>query len=129
MPNMANIVVKKADGTTNYTFSSLSASPGDGGFAQWRGEGSSPALAASLRAKSSWNGTKTTRRVEASGNYPYVQTVSGIDTVTSFGSFRFTSDVPMNMPAAVANDFAAVMANAIASALFKEMVATGIAAT
>lgn len=129
MPNIANIVVKKADGTTNYTFTALSASPGDNGFAQWRGEGTTPALCASLRMKTYWNGPRTARRFEVTGNYPRVDTVSGLETVTTFASFRFDGAVPLNMSAAQASDFAAVVANAIASALIRESVSTGFAPT
>lgn len=126
---MAPIVVKKADGLTNYTFTVLSASPGDKGFAQWRGEGAMPSLAPNLRMKTQWNGPKTARQFESSGNYPYVTTVGGLDVLQSQFTFRYSGTVPMNMPAAFATEAATVIANAIASALFKEMVSTGIAAT
>lgn len=129
MPSMANIVVKKADGTTNFTWTAMSAAPGDGGFAQWRGEGSSPALSGSLRAKTQWNGDKTARRLEASGGVPYVQTVSGVDTATAFIPFRFSADLPTVVPTATSQDAAAVICNAIASALFREMMSTGFSAT
>jgi len=126
---MANIVVKKADGTTNYTFTALSASPGDGGFAQWRGEGSMPSVAANLRVKSRWNGPKTGRQVEVSGNSPYVTLVNGVDTVISQVPLRFSVTVPTNMPSSFAADAAAVLANAIASQLLKDTVSTGFAPT
>lgn len=129
MAQQANIVVKKADGTTNYTFTALSASPGDGGFAQWRGEGTSPALAANLRLKTYWNGNRTARRFEATGNYPKVETVAGVDTVTDYASFSYTGSVPQRMTTAQAADFAAVIANAIASQLLRDSVSSGFAPT
>lgn len=129
MPNMAPIVVKKADDTTDYTFSVLSASPGDRGFAQWRGEGAMPSLVPNLRIKTQWNGPKTARQFEASGNFPYTANVGGVETLQSQFTFRYSGTVPMNMPAAQATEAATVIANALASALFKEMVSTGIAAT
>lgn len=129
MPNMANIVVKKADGTTNYTFTALSSSPGDGGFAQWRGEGTSPALSANLRMKTQWNGTKTQRRAEVTGSFPKVEALSGVNTVTGFTSFSLTLSMPQNFTASEANDAAAVIANAIASQLIRDSMATGYAPT
>lgn len=129
MPNMANIVVKKSDGTTNYTFTVLSAAPGDGGFAQWRGEGLTPALSAGLRLKTVWNGRKDQRRTEVTGNYPKVETVAGVNTVTSFVPFSFMASMPQNFTALEAADAAAVIANAIASVLIRDSVATGVAPT
>lgn len=126
MPNMAPIVVKKADGTTNFTFSVLTASPGDRGFAQWRGEGTMPSVCPNLRVKTQWNGARTARQFEASGNFPYVQTVNGVDTQLASFTFRYSGSVPMNMPSATAADIAAIVANAIASQLFKEVVSTGM---
>ena len=126
MPNMANIVVKKADGTTNYTFTVLSGAAGDGSFAQWRGEGSTPALAANLRLKTLWNAKKDQRRTEISGAYPKVETVAGVNTVTSIVPFSFMASMPQNFTAAEANDAAAVISNVIASALVRESVATGV---
>lgn len=127
MPNMANIVVKKADGTTNYTFTVLSTAAGDGSFAQWRGEGTTPALSATLRLKTLWNGKKDQRRTEVTGQYPKVETVAGVNVVTSFVPFSFMASMPMNLTTAEANDAAAVIANAIAAALVRESVASGSA--
>lgn len=129
MPNMANIVVKKADGSTNYTFTALSSAPGDGGFAQWRGEGASPALAANLRMKTQWNGARNARRYEVNGNYPKVQAVAGIPTVTSFASFSYTGALPTDFTAAEAADFAAVIANAITSQIVRDSVSSGYSPT
>lgn len=126
MPNMANIVVKKADNTTNYTFTVLSKAPGDGGFAQWRGEGLTPALAATLRLKTLWNAKKDQRRTEVSGAYPKVEVVAGVNTVTSIVPFSFMASMPQNFSAAEANDAVAVIGNLIASALLRETVATGV---
>lgn len=129
MPNMANIVVKKADGTTNYTFTVLSSAAGDGSFAQWRGEGLNPSLAAALRVKTQWNGKKDQRRTELSGNYPKVETLAGVNQVTSFVPFSFMASIPQNFTLAEANDAAAVIANAIQSLLIRDTIATGAAPT
>lgn len=129
MPTLANIVVKKGDNTTNFTFTALSASPGDGGFAQWRGEGSSPALSSNLRMKTVWNGSKTQRRAEISGSFPKVETLSGVNSVTGFVSFSFTLSMPQNFTVLESGDAVAVIANAIASQLIRDSMATGYAPT
>lgn len=126
MPNMANIVVKKADNTTNYTFTVLTKAAGDGSFAQWRGEGLTPALAATLRLKTLWNAKKDHRRTEVSGAYPKVEVVAGVSTVTSIVPFSFMASMPQNFTVAEANDAAAVIGNLIAAALIRETIATGV---
>lgn len=129
MAQQADITVKRADGTTNYKFTALSASPGDGGFAQWRGEGASPALSANLRMKTMWNAKRNARRFEATGSYPKVETVGGIPVVTNFGSFSYSGAVPQSFTAIEAADFAAIIANTIASQLMRDSVASGFSPT
>lgn len=129
MAKQADITVKRSDGTTNYKFTALSAAPGDGGFAQWRGEGDSPALSANLRMKTMWNAKRNARRFEASGNYPKVQTIGGIPAVVDFCSFSYSGAVPLTFTAVEAADFAAIIANTIASQLMRDSVATGFSPT
>lgn len=129
MAQQADITVKRADGTTNYKFTALSASPGDGGFAQWRGEGASPALSANLRMKTMWNAKRNARRFEVTGNFPKIDTVGGIASVTDFGSFSYSGAVPQTFTAVEAADFAAIIANAIASQLIRDSVASGFSPT
>lgn len=129
MPTIANIIVKKADNTTNYTLTAVSGAPGDRGFAQWQGEGSMPSVKPQLRMKTQWNGPKTGRQVEASGSFPFVTLVNGVDTVVSQIPFRFSCTVPTNMPGTTAADGVAVIANFLASQLVKDAASSGFAPT
>lgn len=127
---MANIVVKEANGTTDFTWTAMSASPGDGGIAQWRQSGSSsPALAGNLRCSTAWNKAKTVRQVEINGDLPVVAVPNGIETVVARPSFRMTFQVPNATPGVDSAKFAAVMTNALASVLVKEVISTGFAPT
>nr|APG77244.1 hypothetical protein [Hubei levi-like virus 3] len=129
MPQMANIVVKAANGTTDFTFTQLSAASGDGGQAQWRGPGSAPILAGNLRCESNWNRARTVRQVSISGDIPAVAIVGGVEQVLGRVSIRLTAQVPMAVPAASAKDASAILTNAIASSLVKEVIETGFAPT
>lgn len=129
MPNMANIVVKKSDGSTSYTLAALSSSPGDGGFAQWEGEGSARITKPSFRVKTAWNGAKTARRLEASGDFPLSATVNGVETIVSRVPFRFEVTVPTNVTTSFANDAIAVIHNFIAAQLIRDSASTGFSPT
>lgn len=129
MPQMANIVVKAGNGTTDFTLNQLAAASGDGGLAQWRGDAASPGLAANYRVKSNWNKQRTVRQVEITGDVPVVAQVGGVDTVVARLSCRTTFQVPMAMPSAAAVDAAAILTNTAASALMKDVIATGFAPT
>lgn len=125
MPNMANIVVKKADGTTNFTFTALAGAPGDGVFAQWRGEGSTPALSADLRTKVVWNSKRNARRTEGFVSIPKVETVAGVPTVTSRTPSSLTITIPDNLTAVEAADYVAITCHAYSSALIRQIMAEG----
>ena len=125
MPNLANIVVKKADGTTNYTFTALAGAPGDGVFAQWRGEGSTPALSADLRTKVVWNSKRNARRTEGFVSIPKVETVAGVPTVTSRTPSSLSITIPDNLTATEAADYVAITCNAYSSALIRQIMAEG----
>lgn len=129
MPQMANIVVKAGNGTTDVTLSQLTAASGDGGMAQWRGTAPSPALASNLRCKTSWNRARTVRQVELTGDVPVLMDVAGVQQVVARISMRTTFQVPMTAPATNAKDAAAILTNALASSLIKEVVETGFAPT
>lgn len=131
MSQISNIVVKKADGTTDYTYVAVSASPGDGGFAQFEGQGPTRASKATLRMRSVWNKAKTARKVDASGMYPLVatDTTLGQPKVVSMVPFEFTFTLPSNVDDATAADAAAVQLNALGSTLFKNVCRTGYAPT
>lgn len=131
MPQISNIVVKKADGTTDYTYKAVSASPGDGGFAQFEGEGPTRASKATLRMRTAWNRAKTARKIDASGMFPLVTLNTTLDQpqVVSMVPFEFSATLPSNVDDHTATNAAAIQLNALASTLFKSVMATGYAPT
>lgn len=132
MPNMADIIVKKADETTNITYSQFVPSAGDKSAALWKSTtvGSAPGFNPSLRCESSFNGPGTARRVNLRYAYPY--TVTGGDgTVTIQDTFRFdgTAVVPQGMPQATIDEAAAQAMNLLASVLIKQCLKSGYSPT
>lgn len=112
MPAMANITVKKADGTTDITYTALAGSSGEGVPALWRQEdaGLPAALRPSLRmtAKSGNNAGTGRRTMEALHVRPIVVTNSdgtkaqiGTHTVRVTSVLMF-SDAQSNVDEAVA---------------------------
>lgn len=82
MPQAADIVVKKADNTTNVTYSLLTASAGDSSPARWSenslstNRGHRP----TLEVRSQFNGPRTARRSNSVYKYPVLRTISGVET-------------------------------------------------
>jgi hypothetical protein len=133
MPQMADIIVKKADGTTNITFTALTPSSGDKVPAQWRSEtvGASPGLRPTFSMDSQWNGPRTARRVNLSGQYPFTIT----DSTTSSTSvkaripFQATFTVPVEVPDTIIAEAVAQITNLVASTLAQSCIKLGYAPT
>lgn len=133
MADMANIVVKAANGTTDVTYSKLNPSSGDGVSALWRNEsapgsmGHKPTFQVSTR----WNGPKTARRCE--GVFKMHQTATdsttGLISIVNTIPISFSALVPVEVPDSVSAEAVAQAANLFASALIKESVKTGFAPT
>lgn len=132
MPSMADITVKKNDGTTDIIFSQKVPSAGDRSPALWKSTsvGSAPAHQPTLEVTSRWNGERTARRVEYSFSYPETATaadgsVSVINRFVGNGSVV----IPQGMAAANINEGASQLGNLIASALIKSVMKEGYAPT
>lgn len=133
MANMADITVKKADGTTNITYTALSPSAGDSVPAVWRSEtaGSAPGFKPVLKLWSKNNGPRTARRVEYTFSYPQTATDSttGIVSVVNvpIGGGYFV--LPNEVPDAVMAEFVEQGVNLLGSALIKTSIKAGFAPT
>lgn len=131
MPNMADIVVKKADGTTNVTFVAKVASAGDKTQAFWSQDAASttrnqrPTLAISSQA----NGPRTARRVNGVAHFPVLRTVDGVTVVAHDIPMSFVITVPLSVTDAEADEAAAQFGNLLASALIRGVNSTGYAPT
>lgn len=129
MPQLANITVKDA-ANADVVFVAKSAAAGDGSYAQWRTNGPTPILSASFRARTQANGKGNARRFEATGAIPTTYTdSSGVVQAQAIEPFRFEATIPLNIAADAAMNNAHIIANLIASALVKEMIGSGYAAT
>lgn len=131
MPQMANIVVKKNDGTTDVTYTGVVPSSGDQTSAVWKSQavGTAPAHQPELRLSSREGGKGARRVLRATFKYPQISTntttgvTSVIDTASADADFSF----PKGMDQASIDEFAAQFANLLASALLKASVQSGYA--
>lgn len=136
MPNMANITVKKNDGTTDIVYTAKSPSAGDSVPAVWRADtvGSAPSHRPELRLMS-----KNTRKAneearEMRGTYKYPQLVTdtnlgGLVTVKRDALVTFTAVMPKDMTAADINECVSQAFNLFVSALIKDSCKDGFAPT
>lgn len=83
MPTMANITVKKFDGTTDIIWTGVQRSSGDKSPAIWRSDTVStiPANRPLAEMTSRSNGKGNTRIMELDVSYPILATVGGVETV------------------------------------------------
>jgi hypothetical protein len=133
MTAIANIVVKKADNTTDITWTAISGSGGDKSPALWRSlsapgtVGQLPYLTVSTRS----NADKTVRRVDVTGVFPSVYTNTNTGQTEVRGTCVFTGSfaVPQNIAAADINEAAWQILNLLATSLVKGSVTSGYAPT
>jgi hypothetical protein len=133
---MANLVVKKADGTTDITYDALSASGGDASPAVWRQDtGASASLPIGLRnifkLWTTWNGPKTARQTKFNFVAPYA--VQDSTTTLYSAKDRVVIDgimtVPQAVPSANINEAIYQACNILAATLVKQAAAAGYAPT
>lgn len=133
MPNMADIVIKKADGTTDITYTKMNPSGSDGTRALWRSNtvGASPNQRPyyEYSAKASKDGTR--RETTSNFVYPVVVTnpITGISSVAGYYTEVTTRKLTLNAPDLDANEAVAQAANLSASALIKSCSAIGFGPT
>lgn len=132
MPNMANITIKKNDGTTDVVYTAVVPSSGDKNSAIWRNltVGTAAAHRPQLALMSMSNGPKTARRLEAKLTYPTLATgTDGKVNVVDKVIVDCSAIVPLGM---VDTDIAEAVSqafNLFASVLIKDSVKSGYAPT
>lgn len=132
MPDMANLTVKKADGTTDVVFTKMQPSAGDNQPAVWKNPLVGVVLAGrpafTLVAKN--NGSAGARRLTASFIFPKVRTDTNGNTIVKGGaSGDATFLIPQDMTSVEIAEFCNQFPNLLASPLVKECLTTGYAAT
>jgi hypothetical protein len=133
MPALADIVVKKADGTTNITFTGVVPSAGDKTPAVWRSNsvGSAIGQRPEFRMVTSPNGDNTARRFQANFSFPslFTDTSTSRVNVAQRLNFTLTGVVPVDMPDADINEAVSQGCNLVASALVVSCIKAGYAPT
>jgi hypothetical protein len=125
---MADITVKKADGVTNITYTQLTPSAGDRVAAQWReNTATTAAYRPVVGMRTQNNGAKDGRRVLITGNFPYVDPVSGL--VIAKMPLVFEGTVPLNVPDTFVSEGVAQFSNLLVSALIQASIKAGFAPT
>lgn len=133
MPSIGNIVVKKYDGTTDVTYTALSASAGDNVAAQWRSEsaGSQSNAKPVLSVTSKYNGNRSARRIDIQYRYPQMATDSttGLSTVVNQIPISVSIAVPLGAPDTVIQEAVAQGTNLLVSSLVRSSIISGFAPT
>lgn len=130
MPQMANIVVKKADNTTDVTYSQATPSAGDKSPAVWKNQtvGTTNAQRPSFTFVMMDNGTKRARRSRSSFIWPKTRTDQSGNVIVSGGlSFESSGLIPQDMTPAEIAEAVAQSANLLAASLIKSAMVEGYA--
>lgn len=129
MPTMANITVKKNDGTTDVTYTAVVASGGDKSPAVWRNNSATgtPGQRPTLKLTSRSNADGSARRVDGIFVYPsvYTDTATSTTKVGANAVFTFSSVIPGSMPDVDAEEFGAQIGNLIAAQLVEDSLTVG----
>jgi hypothetical protein len=132
MPQIANITIKKNDGTTDVVYTAVVPSAGDKSPAVWRNltVGTAAGHRPELRLTSRANGTGTARRMDGSFSYPALVTdTTGKTQVADRFNMQVTGVIPLGMPDADLNEAVAQALNIFAATLLKDSFKTGYAPT
>lgn len=128
MPALANITVKKADGTTDVVYTAVSGAAGDNVPALFRNNtvGTTVAERPSLMVRAAYNGPKTARRVRVDYSWPIMKVDAGGNKAPN-GRMSGEASVliPESQDPATINEQAYQFGNLIASAIIKSSFAEG----
>lgn len=129
MPDMANITVKKADGSTDVTYGKTQPSAGDNSPAVWRGSVSEIAgFNAELRYVARPSKDRGVRRSELTFSFPHtVVGTDGVTRVTDTTRISCTVLTPQRVPLTATDESVAQGLNLLASALIKASAQSGYA--
>lgn len=129
MPQMANITVKKADGTTDVVYTAQAPSSGDSTPAVFRvdtastRQGNRPVL--TLRTQN--NGNRNGRAVRLKLDFPILEMTNSIETVTARVPFELTATLPTNVPSDLVKEAIYQFGNLVVSTLIRQSLESGYA--
>jgi hypothetical protein len=130
MPTLANITVKKNDGTTDVIYTAVAGAAGDNTPAVFRNNtvGTTFAERPTLLVTSKSNGPKTGRRVSMDFSWPITsQDAGGNKIVTGRMTGTCSVLIPQNQDVAVINEQASQFSNLLGSVLVKDSLKEGFA--
>lgn len=133
MPNIANITIKKADGTTDITYNAAVPSAGDKSPAVWTADTVTgvQGLRPRLELKTQNNGSGTLRQVHVSFKYPvtYADPVTGVDTYLASVEFAGTLFAAKKLTTTQWDEAFQQLGNLLSSTLVRNSVQVGYAPT
>lgn len=129
MPNMANITVKKADGTTDVVYTALTPSAGDKTSARWSLTAFSPKanLRPTLECTSRYNNARTARNISLTLKYPEIASIAGVDSIVGTGIVTIQGVVPLQMSDSAVSELVAQAANLFKTTLVQDSYKIGYA--
>lgn len=129
MPQIANITVKKNDGTTDVVYTAVVPSSGDKSPAVFKSNsvGTSANARPEFRVLSSANRQRTTRSVEANLVYPTTVTEAGVTTVVHRTLVQVRVTTPLGAPDTDIAEAVSQGVNLLASTLMRDTFKTGYA--
>lgn len=129
MPNMANLTVKKADGTTDVVYTALAPSAGDKTSARWclTAASTKANLRPTLECTSRYNNARTARNISFTLKYPEVASVAGVDTIVGTGIVTVQGVVPLQVSDSVLAETIAQAANLFKASLMQDSFKQGYA--
>ena len=131
MPQMANILIKAANGTGDVLYVAATPSAGDKVAARWTvpAAHSKPAMRPTLSIVTSDNGPKTARTVDIQLNFPIVETVNGVDVVVARVPAKFHMVLPTNADVSSVKEPAYQIGNLLSAALVRSVFESGYSPT
>lgn len=133
MPSIANITIKKNDGTTDIVYSAQSPSSGDGVPAVWKSAtvGMAPSHQPEFRLSAREGSKGAQRFLRGTFQYPQIatNTTTGVTSVIDRATFACEWHIPKNMAQTDINEFASQIANLLTATLIKDCVKNGYSAS
>lgn len=133
MPSMANITVKKADGTTDVTYTAATPSAGDKSPAIWTSNTVSgiAGFRPRLEFQTQNNGPGTIRQARIHFNFPvtYTDSTTSLEKALKSVGFDGTVYLPFELTTDQWKEAFAQLGNLLASTLIRQSVETGYAPT
>lgn len=125
---MANITVKKADGTTDVTYTALTPASGEQP-ARWTvlTAASQQSLRPVVEVRSRDNGRRDARVVSLLVKYPDVRSINGVDTVVGTIPLEIRGTIPRQVADAVIAEAIAQSANLYKAAAIQDAFKSGYA--